>query len=149
VEQVRVLGIDYGTRNLGFAVSDELAMVAREIGSCKYINDQQLISEIGGLIRLYEAKKVVLGYPLREDGTPGSLCPHIDRLAALLTEQLGIEVVKWDETLTTCGAEEILSQRGYDWRQRKKHVDKIAAALLLQDYLDRQGDQMVEARGKW
>ncbi len=134
---MRILGIDYGTKRIGLAVSDELAIVARGLGSLQGSSERQTQEEIARIVTEYQVAKIVIGYPVRTDGLKGAMCERVDKFAHRLGESLGLTVVKWDETLSTCEAEEILRQRGMNWQKRKKHVDELAAVVILQEYLNR------------
>lgn len=143
---MRILGIDYGTRRMGLAVSDELAVVARGIGRLQCSSERQTLEEIAKIVTEYQVAKVVIGYPVRTDGLKGAMCERVDRFAGLIGEALKLPVIKWDETLTTCEAEEILKNKGMTWQKRKKQVDELAAVLILQEYLNR-GQAVQEDHG--
>jgi putative Holliday junction resolvase len=91
---------------------------------------------LGSLIRNYKVEKIVIGYPVRLDGSEGIQCEKVNRFTALLEATFFLPVVKWPETLSTKEAEEILIISGIRWEKRKKMVDKLAACLILQGYLD-------------
>jgi putative holliday junction resolvase len=99
-------------------------------------NKKHDLKILGDLIGNYKVEKIVIGYPVRMDGSEGIQCEKVNRFAALLEAAFGLPVVKWQETLSTKEAEEILINSGIRWQKRKKMVDKMAACLILQDYLD-------------
>ena len=88
------------------------------------------------MIRNYKVEKIVIGYPVRLDGSEGIQCEKVNRFKALLEKTFSLPVVKWPETLSTKEAEEILINSGVRWEKRKKMVDKLAACIILQGYLD-------------
>ncbi len=88
------------------------------------------------LINNYNVEKIVLGYPVKIDGSEGIQCNKVNRFATLLDTTFSLPVVKWPETLSTKGAEEILINSGIRWKKRKDKLDKLAACLILQSYLD-------------
>lgn len=122
---------------MGLAVSDELAIAARGIGRIERSSERQTIGEIAGIVTEYQVATVVIGYPVRTDGLKGAMCERVDKFARLLEDSLGLPVVKWDETLSSREADSILKNKGMTWQKRKKHVDELAAVLILQEYLNR------------
>lgn len=91
---------------------------------------------LGNLIKSYNVEKIVIGYPVRLDGSEGIQCEKVNRFSVLLDKTFSLTVIKWPETLSTKEAEEILINSGVRWQKRKKMVDKLAACLILQNYLD-------------
>jgi len=88
------------------------------------------------LIKNYNVEKIIIGYPVRIDGSEGIQCEKVNRFAALLNTSFSLPVHKWPETFSTKEAEEILINSGVHWKKRKDKVDKLAACLILQGYLD-------------
>lgn len=88
------------------------------------------------LIKNYKVEKIIIGFPVRIDGSVGIQCEKVNRFASLLDTTFSLPVVKWPETLSTKEAEEILIKSGICWKKRKNKVDKLAACLILQGYLD-------------
>jgi len=88
---------------------------------------------LGNLIKSYNVEKIVIGYPVRLEGIQ---CEKVNRFSVLLDKTFSLPVIKWPETLSTKEAEEILINSGVRWQKRKKMVDKLAACLILQGYLD-------------
>lgn len=134
---MRMLGIDYGTKRIGLAISDELGIAARGMGVVRRRSDRQCLEEISLVAWECQVGRVIIGYPVRTDGTIGRECERVDSFAGLISERLALPVVKWDETLSTCEAEDILKGKGMAWQKRKRHIDELAAVLILQGYLDR------------
>jgi putative Holliday junction resolvase len=133
---VRLLGIDIGEARVGIAVSDPDATVATPL---TVLDGRSLASDIAPLARLvedYEVSTVVVGLPLTLAGEEGPQAREVRRRAASLEQALRIPVVMWDERLTTAQARRSLSEAGLDGRAARKAVDMVAAALILQSYLD-------------
>ncbi len=135
--RMRILGLDYGQKRVGVAVSDELGVAARGIGFIRRESDRQLLGEVGKLVLEYQVEKIVIGYPVRTDGTKGPECERVDGFAALAAESLALPVVRWDETLTTKEAEGYLIEAGVPWKKRRGMIDSLSAAIILQEYLNR------------
>jgi putative pre-16S rRNA nuclease len=139
---VRVLGIDYGARRIGLALSDATATLASpwrlvmrpssEAETLRVIVEQidTLVADADGLAA------VVVGWPRRLDGTPTHQTPVVESFARALRARVGIPVVLQDERLSSREAESRLAARERDWRKRKQKIDAAAAAVVLQDYLD-------------
>ena len=145
---MRILGLDYGTKRVGVAISDELGLTAQGIATIAVRNRRQLIGEIERIVRARTVEAIVLGYPLRLDNSEGIQCEKVKSFARSLSMRLSVPVVLHDETLTTKDAEEILRNGGIRGKRRKEAVDKLAAALILQSYLDaaRRRDHAVSPR---
>jgi len=135
---MRILCLDYGSKRIGVAVCDELGMTAQGLATIFRKNRRQDLEEIAEFIRTYGAEKIVIGYPIRLDGTEGIQCEKISKFASLLESTFSLPVIKWDETLSTKEAEEILSRANIARNKRRNIVDKLAASLILQGYLDAQ-----------
>ncbi len=139
---MRVLGIDYGARRIGLALSDSTATLAspwrlierppsdKETLARLLREIAQLTSEDAGLAA------VVVGWPRRLDGSATSLTAEVESLARELGQRVQVPVILQDERLTSHEAEARLAVRERDWRRRKKKIDAAAAAIVLQDYLD-------------
>ncbi|MCD6487087.1 MAG: Holliday junction resolvase RuvX [Syntrophobacterales bacterium] len=135
---MRVLGLDYGEKRIGVAICDELGMTARGIATIARKYWKRDIEQIAGLVREYDAREIVVGYPVRLDGTEGIQCEKVNRFIDVLEAGVSVPVVKWDEALSTKEAESLLIEADMNRRKRKGVVDKLAAAIILQDYLDHQ-----------
>ena len=139
----RLLGLDYGSRTVGVAVSDGLGLTAQALETIVRKEENKLrqtCARIESLIRDYQVTKVVLGYPTHMDGSVGERALKTEEFARLLERRTGLPVVLWDERLTTVEADEILEESGVPRSERKKVIDKIAAGLILQDYMNRTAD---------
>jgi putative Holliday junction resolvase len=133
---LRILGLDYGEKRIGVAICDELGLTAQGRPTIIRKTKKHDWEILESLIRNYKVEKIVIGYPVRLDGSEGIQCEKVNRFKALLEKTFSLPVVKWPETLSTKEAEEILINSGVRWEKRKKMVDKLAACLILQSYLD-------------
>ncbi len=133
---MRILGLDYGSRRIGVAVCDELGMTAQGVTTIARRNREADLDGIAELIRRNGIERIVVGYPLRLDGSEGIQCEKINRFIRRLEMRFSLPVIRWDETLSTKEAEELLHRRGVDQKKRRDLVDRVAASLILQGYLD-------------
>jgi putative Holliday junction resolvase len=133
---LRLLGLDVGDRRIGVALSDETATLASGLATLLRVGPRKDVRAVAELVRRHDAHGVVVGLPLRLDGTPGEQALKVQAFADALRPAVRVPVVAWDERLTTVMAEEALIAGGASRRQRKSVVDKVAAVLILQNYLD-------------
>ena len=133
---MRMLGLDYGEKRIGVAVCDELGMVARGIATIVRKYWKRDIAQIAALAQEYAARRIIVGYPVRLDGTEGIACEKVNRFIDALSAGVSVPVVKWDEALSTKEAEDLLRERDVNRREGRAVVDRIAAAIILQDYLN-------------
>jgi putative Holliday junction resolvase len=133
---MRILGLDYGNRRIGVAICDELGMMAWGVKTIARKNREADIGAIDDLVKHYGVERIVIGYPLRLDGSEGIQCEKINRFIRRLEERLSLPVIRWDETLSTKEAEALLRQGGLRREKRKGIVDRVAASIILQGYLD-------------
>lgn len=142
----RVLGLDVGTKTIGVAVSDPFGWTAQgiEIIQIDEANEVFGLARLGELISEYEVKKIVVGLPKNMDGSIGERAEASIRFGELLIEEFNLPVEYEDERLTTVQANRMMIEEGNVSRKnRKKVIDKIAAMMILQNYLDRK-DKMKE-----
>jgi putative Holliday junction resolvase len=133
---LRLLGLDYGEKRIGVAICDELGLTAQGLPTIMSKNKKHDLEILRNLINNYNVEKIVVGYPVKIDGSEGIQCDKVNRFASLLNAAFSLDVIKWPETLSTKEAEEILINSGVRWKKRKNNVDKLAACLILQSYLD-------------
>lgn len=133
---MRLLGLDYGEKRMGVAVCDELGLMAHGLPTILRKSKKYDMEILASLIKRHDIEKIVIGYPVRLDGTEGIQCEKVNRFAAVLEKTFSLPVIKWPETMSTKEAEEILMNSGFGWKKRKEKVDKLAAVLILQGYLD-------------
>ena len=131
----RALGVDLGSRRIGVAISDAGGKVATPYATLERTNDEQDAQAIAEVASAEGAKLIVLGHPLMLDGSRGDAAAVTEAFAAKLKES-GLRVTLWDERLTTKEAESGLKRRGMKGRARRAIIDKVAAQVLLQSYLD-------------
>ncbi len=137
---MRVLGIDPGEVRVGVAVSDETRAIAFPLCTLER-KKRDVVSDLTAAIAEYEIDALVVGLPLRLDGTEGEAARRARVLGEELGTALGLRIVYWDERLTTAAAERGLRELGVGGRARREVVDQSAAALLLQSYLDSRASQ--------
>lgn len=148
---MRVLGIDYGARRVGLALSDASGTLASpwrtmERPSSESATLQMITAEIHTLVSEDEGlEAVVVGWPRRLDGSPTGQTPIVETFAAALGARVAVPVVLQDERLSSHEAETRLAVRERDWRKRKQKLDAAAAAVILQDYLDQRARRTPEA----
>lgn len=135
------MGLDYGDKTVGVAISDELLITAQPIETVERERTNKLrktYQRIETLIAEYEVEKIVLGRPLNMNGTEGDRVELTEAFAEELSRRTGLEIIWMDERLTTVEANRILEETGVAHSARKEHIDKMAAAIILQTYLDTQ-----------
>ncbi|MBO4458061.1 MAG: Holliday junction resolvase RuvX [Butyrivibrio sp.] len=136
---MRIMGLDYGSRTVGVALSDELLLTAqgKEIIRRKEENKlRRTLARIEELITTYGVEKIVLGLPINMDMTPSERSQLCLEFKDRIERRTGVPVTMWDERLTTVAADEIMDELGIRGKDRKEYVDMIAAQVILQDYLD-------------
>jgi putative holliday junction resolvase len=133
---LRILGMDYGEKRIGVAICDELGLTAQGLPTIIRKTKKHDLEILANLIKSYDVEKIVIGYPVRLDGSEGIQCDKVNRFALLLNNAFSLPVIKYTETLSTKEAEEILINSGLNWKKRKTMVDKLAACIILQGYLD-------------
>lgn len=134
----RILAIDFGLKQVGLAVSDPLGITAQSLCVIKVQNNKETLAEVVKHIEKLGVTKIIMGNPLRFGGSPGTINEQIERFAVKLEGATGIKVVMVDERLTTLQAEKMLISADVRRSKRKEVIDKIAAQMLLQGYMDSQ-----------
>lgn len=133
---MRILGVDFGDRNIGLAVSDKLLITAQALGSYRVKNEEEDKKYFKDLVSKYEIEEIVIGLPLRMDGTPGTRVQKTQKFASWLENVLKLPIVLWDERLTTKQALDILNQQKISGKKKKKLKDQISATIILSVYLE-------------
>lgn len=136
---MRIMGLDYGSRTVGVAVSDALQMTAQAVETVTREEENKLrktLRRIEELAQEYKVEKIVLGFPKNMNNTAGERVEKTEIFKEMLERRLGLPVILWDERLTTVAAERILMESGVRRENRKEYVDQVAAGLILQGYLD-------------
>ena len=137
---MRIMGLDFGSKTVGVAVSDSLLLTAQALEIIRRKEENKLrrtLARIEELIVEYEVEEIVLGQPENMNATQGIRVELTLEFKDKLERRTGLPVIMWDERLTTVSAEKIMMEAGIRRENRKEYVDKIAAALILQGYLDR------------
>ena len=138
---MRIMGLDYGDKTVGVAISDELLLTAQPIETIERERSNKLrktYQRIEALIGEYGVEKILIGRPLNMNGTEGDRVELTRSFSDELSRRTGLEIVEVDERLTTVEADRILEETGVAYSARKEHIDKMAAAIILQTYLDLQ-----------
>lgn len=136
---MRILGLDYGSKTVGVAVSDPLGFTAQGVEIIRRKSEnkmRQTLARIEELIAQYQVEEIVLGLPKNLNNTLGDRAEKSLELKETLERRTGLPVVMWDERLTTVSANRVLMETGVRRENRKEHVDEIAAVFILQGYLD-------------
>ena len=136
---MRIMGLDYGSKTVGVAVCDPLGITAQAVETITRKDENKLrqtLARIEALAKEYGVEKFVLGYPKNMNNTVGDRAQKSEELKAALERRTGLPVELWDERLTTVAAERVLMESGVRRELRKESVDQIAAAMILQGYLD-------------
>ena len=136
---MRILGLDYGSKTVGVAVSDPLGFTAQGVEIIRRKSEnkmRQTLARIEELIAQYQVEEIVLGLPKNMNNTLGDRAEKSLELKETLERRTGLPVVMWDERLTTVSANRVLMETGVRRENRKEHVDEIAAVFILQVYLD-------------
>ncbi len=135
---MRILGLDLGSKTLGVAVSDELGWTAQGIETIKINEDSRdyQLGRLSEIIEQHSVEKIVLGMPKNMNGTIGPRAEASQRFSEILTKKFDLPVILWDERLTTMAAEKMLISADVSRKKRKQVIDKMAAVMILQGYLD-------------
>ena len=136
---MRIIGLDYGTKTVGVAVSDSLGITAQAVETITRKEENKLrhtLARIEALIDEYNVEEIVVGLPKNMNNTIGERAEACRDFADKLERRTGLPVIMWDERLTTVSADNVLKECGVRRENRKAVVDKIAAVFILQGYLD-------------
>ena len=135
---MKYLGLDLGNRTCGLAVSDSLGMIATSLFTIRFFEKDlaHCLIEVEKVVKEKNIEKIVLGYPLNMDGTVGPQAEYVLEFKKMLEDSLNIEVILYDERLTTVEVQKVMIAADVSRANRKKKVDTLAATLILQSYLD-------------
>ncbi len=136
---MRIMGLDYGSKTVGVAVCDPLGYTAQAVETIVRREENKLrqtLRRIEELIQEYQVTSIVLGYPKNMDDSVGERGKKTEEFKRMLEKRTGLSVVLWDERLTTIEADEILRESGVPASERKKVIDKVAAGIILQSYMN-------------
>jgi putative pre-16S rRNA nuclease len=132
----RIVGIDYGLKRIGLAISDENCLIASSLGvveSCK--NSQETIQRILKVLQPYEVKKIVVGYPIHMNGNVGFLADEVQYFVSLLQSYVSCSIILLDERLSSAQAERALKEGGVSRKKRSQTIDSVSAIIILQSHL--------------
>lgn len=136
---MRYMGLDFGSKTVGVAVSDPFGWTAQPITTVVRKDEANLVGTIealGEIIKNNSVEKIVLGLPKNMNNTSGERVALTEKFERRLTKEFGLEVIMWDERLTTMGATRILDAANMKKNKQKQVIDKLAASMILQSYLD-------------
>ena len=136
---MRIIGLDFGAMTCGVAVSDELLITAQPLETIRRKHENKLrqtFARIEEICQEYGAQRIVVGLPKRLDGSEGERAAACRAFAEDVKRRTGLETLMWDERLTTVEAHRVLDEAGLDYTEKAQVVDKLAASLILQNYLD-------------
>lgn len=137
---MRIMGLDFGSKTVGVAVSDELLLTAQGLEIIRRKEENKLrrtLARIEELITEYGVEEIVLGLPINMNATEGERAALTLEFREKLERRTGLPVIMWDERLTTVAADRAMTEAGIRRERRKEYVDMIAAVLILQGYLDK------------
>lgn len=141
---MRIMGLDFGSKTIGVAISDELLLTAQGIEIIRRKEENKLrqsLARIEALIGEYRVEEIVLGYPKNMNNTEGGRAMLTAEFKEKLERRTGLPVLLWDERLTTVAADRFMMEAGIRREERKEHVDRIAAVFILQGFLDYRRNQ--------
>ena len=133
---MRALGLDYGTKTIGVAVSDGLGLTAQTVTTIRRTSLKADLAALADLVREYEAERFVVGMPFNMNGTEGPRAESTRKFADTLTQALGLPVELWDERLSTVAAQRTLLEADLSRARRREVIDQMAAQFILQGWLD-------------
>jgi putative Holliday junction resolvase len=145
VDLMRVMALDFGHKRIGVALSDPGQVLASSLQVIERKGQQRDLATVVQLVRQHEVGRIIVGYPRSLNGTVGRQAKVVERYVAVLEKKLGdlsldVPVVLWDERFSTVVADRLMAEAGRKGRERRKRIDAVAAAVILQDYLDGIGD---------
>jgi putative pre-16S rRNA nuclease len=135
-DMMRIMGLDFGSHTIGIAISDELGLTAQGLKTLRRKSMEDDLQEIATIIGQFEINRIVVGLPKNMNGTLGKQAEIVLKWMEVLKDRIHIPMVTWDERLSTVGASKVLLEADVSRRKRKKVIDKLAAVLILQGYLD-------------
>lgn len=135
-QHTRTMGLDVGSKTIGVAVSDPLGITAQGLDTIRRRNKRQDFEELARLLDQYQVREIVVGYPLRLSGSEGAQSEKIRQFADELRKRFKLQVHLWDERLTSSQANRILREADLSIRKRSQAVDRMAAVLILQSWMD-------------
>ena len=133
---MKILGLDLGSKTIGVAISDDLVLTSQVLTSIKRTVLAKDLADILALVNEYQVQEIVVGLPINMDGTKGESALQAEAFIEKLRETFLIKIIPWDERLSTVAAERILLEGDLSRKKRRKVIDRLSAAIILQGYLD-------------
>jgi putative Holliday junction resolvase len=133
---MKILGLDLGSKTIGVAMSDDLFITAQVLTSIQRTSLKKDLAIIVGLVDEYQVQEIVVGLPINMDGSTGDSARKAEAFIEKLRETIPIKIIPWDERLSTVAAERILLEGDLSRKKRRKVIDRLSAAIILQGYLD-------------
>ena len=134
---MRILGLDYGEKRIGVALSDPMEIIASALSTIENRAETDIIAQILDIAHEHDVERIIVGLPRSLDGTLGPQAKRVQEFVESLSGETDIPVITWDERYSSVDAERVLVEAGVKREKRKKHRDSVAAAFILQGYLDR------------
>lgn len=131
----RTISLDIGTKTIGVAVSDELGITANGVCTIRRENEKKDLAQLRDIIEQYSPREILVGMPYNQDGSLGSRAKDIKKFSERIRDSLGLPMKYWDESFSTKTAEQTLIEAGVGRRKRKTVIDKMAATVILEEYL--------------
>ncbi len=131
----RIISLDIGTKTIGIAVSDELGITANGVCTIRRENEKKDLAQLRDIIEQYSPREILVGLPYSQDGSLGSRAKGIKKFSERIRDSLGLSVKYWDESFSTKTAEQTLIEAGMGRKKRKTVIDKMAATVILEEYL--------------
>jgi putative holliday junction resolvase len=132
----RLLGLDFGTKTIGLAVSDLLGITAQGLPTLRRKNKRTDLDALARVISEYDVREIVMGLPLRMSGAEGTMAERVHDFAAVLQKRFALPVHLWDERLSSAEANRVLRSSEMSIKRRGEVVDQLAAVLILQSYME-------------
>ncbi len=132
----RLLGVDFGERRVGLALSDSAGLIAQGLETIEVKSTGESLESIASIAEAEQVREIVLGLPVNMDGTKGKMAGKVEAFASLLQDRVSCAVRTWDERMTSISARRAMHEMGMETRGNKGSLDRISATLLLQNYLD-------------
>ena len=148
---MRIMGLDYGSKTVGVALSDPLGLTAQPLETITRDSENKLrrtLARLEAIVKEYQVGSIILGLPVHMDDSIGQRARKSLEFKTKLENRLKIPVIMQDERLTTAAADEVLREMDVPASERKQYIDKIAAALILKDYMTAHPGQAAEASGE-
>ena len=140
---MRALALDMGSKRIGVAISDQSGIIAQALETIASTNPERDLRRVLEIVSDYDVTEIVIGVPYNMDGSEGHQVEKIRKFKDLISGNVTVPVYEWDERLTTVAAERALLEADMSRAKRRKVIDKVAAALILQGHLDRRRNEVL------